>query len=113
MRVSSARMRTDLDRLMADRELDWIVLRGYPKDSPDVFYMVSGSNVGNGIVLKQRGKPPFLVVGSMERDEARASGLPFATWVDYGAAEIGKEKIPGLERMKKMFVRVLEKHGVA
>jgi Xaa-Pro aminopeptidase len=106
-------MRSDLDRLMERRELDWIVLRGYPKDSPDVFYMVKGAGVGNCVILKKRGRDPFLVVGSMERDEARASGLEYAVSGDYGAAEIAKEKIPPLDRLKKLFIRVLEKHGVS
>lgn len=98
---------------MEERELDWLVVRGAPGDSPDVRYLVREARVDECLVLKRRGAPPFLVVGSMERDEARAAGLEFATWLDYGAAEIGQERIPLLERQKKLFARVLEKHGVA
>jgi Xaa-Pro aminopeptidase len=106
-------MRADLDRLMAERELDWLVVRGYAKESSDITYLVRGARVGDCVVLKRRGEDPFLVVGSMERDEARASGLKYATWLDYGSAEIAKEKAPPLERMKKLFARILEKHGVS
>ncbi len=98
---------------MAERELDWIIARGYPKESPDVQFLVGGARVGHSVVLKRRGEAPFLVVGSMERDEARASGLKFATFLEYGAAEIMLEEIPPLERSKKLFVNVLRAHGVS
>lgn len=97
---------------MAEREIDWIVARGYPNESPDVFYLLSGARIGDCVVLKRRGEEPFVVVGSMERDEARRAGLKFATWLDYGSAEIAKEKIPTLERAKRLFAAILEKHDV-
>src|SRR6476659_7067508 len=106
-------MREDLDRLMAERELDWLVVRGAPAESPDVQFLVSGARIGECLVLKRRGAAPFLVVGSMERDEARASGLEFATWLDYGSAELVKEPgLTALDRSKRLFQRVLAKHDV-
>ena len=97
---------------MADREIDWLVVRGEPKESPDVHFLVNGARVGECIVLKRRGAAPFLIVGSMERDEARASGLEFATWLDYGSAEIAKEALSALERSKRLYQRILAKHDV-
>jgi Xaa-Pro aminopeptidase len=105
-------MRSDLDRVMAERELDWIVAIGRPGDSPDVHFLVRGARVGQCYVLKRRGADPFLVVGSMERDEAREAGLPFATFLDYGSADVAKGGLSPLEQSRRIFSNVLEKHGV-
>ncbi len=106
-------MRDDLDRIMAERELDWILAAGGPAEINDVHYLVRGARVGHhAYVLKRRGAEPFVVVGSMERDEARAAGLRFATFLDYGAAEIAKSGAPPLEQARRVLLNVLEAHGV-
>lgn len=105
-------MRSDLDRLMTERELDWIVAIGAPTESPDVHFLVRGARVGHCYVLVRRGAEPFLVVGSMERDEARAAGLPFATFLDYGSAEVAKAGLSPLEQSRRILLNVLERHDV-
>jgi Xaa-Pro aminopeptidase len=105
-------MRSDLDRVMAERELDWLVLIGTPAESPDIHHLVRGARVGHCYVLKRRGEEPFVVVGSMERDEARAAGLAYATLLDYGSAEVAAQGLPPLEQVRRIFLNVLEKHGV-
>lgn len=105
-------MRSDLDRLMGERELDWIVALGTPSESPDIFFLARGGRIGHGYVLKKRGAEPFFVVGPMERDEARAAGLPHATFFDYGLAEIARQGGSPREQSQKLFLNVLEKHGV-
>src|SRR5438105_12199936 len=105
-------MRSDLDRLMAERELDWIIAMGAPGASPDVHFLVRGARVGHCYVLVRRGAEPLLVVGSLERDEARAAGLEFATFLDYGSADPAKAGVSPLEQSRRVLSTVLEKHGV-
>src|SRR5690606_19626131 len=105
-------MLEDLDRLMEEAGIDWIVARGYPKSSSDVFFLTGGARVGHTTVLKRRGQKPFCVVGAMERDEARRSGLRFAVPNDYGAHELAQLDLPGVEVGARLLARILEKHEV-
>ncbi|RME71869.1 MAG: aminopeptidase P family protein [Planctomycetota bacterium] len=106
-------MRSDLDDIMAQRELDWIVGFGSSSGSTDLAYLAGGAAVGHVMALKRRGEPPHFVVGIMEREEARRAGLRFATPNDYGAAEIAKLAVPARERALRLRLAVLERHEVA
>jgi len=78
-------VKSDIDRLMAERSLDAIVVQG-----PDGLgasnapwnYMVGGQHL-SGNVVKLRGRPAQLLFGSMERLQAEATGLelvPMSRW---------------------------------
>ena len=78
-------MKADIDRLMADRNLDALVIQG-----PDGLgavnapfnYFVKGEHL-TGHVIQVRGRPARLLFGSMERQQAEATGLellPMSTW---------------------------------
>jgi Xaa-Pro aminopeptidase len=105
-------MRGDLDRIMTERELDWLIAWG-PAGCADVHYLARGAKIGHApYVLKRRGAEPFFVVGSMERDEARAAGLSFATFLDYGSAEVAKAGVSPLEQSRRILLNILDQHGV-
>jgi Xaa-Pro aminopeptidase len=70
-------MKHDLDRLMAERNLDAIVVEGpdgFDAANPDYNYFVKSQHV-NGLVIKKRGEPAMLVHHPWERLQAEATGL--------------------------------------
>ncbi len=106
-------MKSDLDRLMTERELDWAFVIGSPHKSADMFYLVNGAKISHCYVLKKRGADPLLIVGSMEREEAQASRLAVKTTYDYDAVKIAKASRSPLEAGIKLALRMFEKQGVA
>ncbi len=89
-------MKSHIDRLMSDRNLDAIIVSG-----PDGLtshnaawnYMVRGQQL-TGTVVKLRGKPAQLIFGSMERLQAEATGLELVPSSKWNYPEILK-KSPG------------------
>ena len=70
-------MKSDLDRLMAEKEIDQLVIFG-PDGLSSVNaafnYLVNGHYI-IGLVIKKRGQTPVLIHGVMERDDAAKTGL--------------------------------------
>lgn len=70
-------MKSDLDRLMAERNLDAIVVEGpdgLGSANPDFNYFVGGRHL-NGTVIKKRGGPTMLVHSPWEQIQAEETGL--------------------------------------
>lgn len=78
-------MKRDLDRLMAERSIDVIVVEGpdgLGSANPDFNYFVGGRHL-TGIVIKRRGEPAALVHSPWEQVQAEATGLalvPTSRW---------------------------------
>lgn len=69
-------MKSDLDKLMAERSYDALLVTGGSVNNPAMYYLANGASVTERTVLvKKRGAAPVLFVNSMERDEAARSGL--------------------------------------
>ena len=69
-------MKSDLDRLMEERELDALFVSGGTRDNPAMHYLANGAQVGEyTLLIKKRTEEPVLIVLGMERDEAAKSGL--------------------------------------
>ena len=68
-------MKSDLDRLMAERDIDAAIISGKVSGNPHMVYMTNGAKLGYGIVVKPAGRPAVLGHLAMERDEAKKSGL--------------------------------------
>jgi Xaa-Pro aminopeptidase len=68
-------MKTDLDRLMADRNLDALLVLGDASGNPIMNYLTGGAALERAYIVKRRGGPLTLVHGSMERDTAAETGL--------------------------------------
>lgn len=70
-------MKSDLDRLMAERGYAALLAMGGSAHNPPMYYLSNGAKVTERAVLvKKQGQEPMLFVDSMEREEARRSGLP-------------------------------------
>ncbi len=68
-------MKQDLDRLMAERNLDALLVLGNSGGNPVMNYLTNGAHLERALVVKRRGGPLTLIHGGMERDTAAATGL--------------------------------------
>ena len=86
-------MKSDLDRLMAERNIDALAASGPAAGNPVMYYLSNGVKVGEATLLvKKRGAAPVLIVGSMERDEAAKSGLQVIEWSRYNPLQTLNEE---------------------
>ena len=68
-------MKSDIDALMQERQLDAIVIFGNAADNPPMYYLTGGGQISSAILIKKRNEEPILFCNVMERDEAAKSGL--------------------------------------
>jgi Xaa-Pro aminopeptidase len=68
-------MKSDLDRLMEERNLQALLVMGNSGGNAVMNYLTGGVHLENALVVKRRGGPMTLIHGSMERDSAAETGL--------------------------------------
>ena len=68
-------MIADLDRLMATRSVDAVIVPMHEAMHASFRWFTRGAKVTRGYVVKVPGRDPLLVAYPMERDEAAMSGL--------------------------------------
>ena len=68
-------MKSDIDVLMQERNLDAIVVFGNAENNPPMYYLTGGGHVNSAILIKKRNEEPILFCNVMEREEATKSGL--------------------------------------
>jgi Xaa-Pro aminopeptidase len=68
-------MRSDLDRLMQEANLDALLVVGGSIQNPAMYYFTGGIHLLRGFLIKKRGEAPVLFHPTMEREEAARSGL--------------------------------------
>jgi len=106
-------MKYDLDRLMRDRALDAIVISGKIYGNPALYYMINGAGLTRAKVIKKRGETPVLIANAMERDEAKAAGLPVELETKYDYSGLLKEhEGDALAAGVAYFLRILADHDV-
>jgi Xaa-Pro aminopeptidase len=76
-------MKTDLDRLMQENNLDAILVTGSAQHNPAMVYLSGGGHMTSADLIKPLGGEPVLYYNPMEREEAAASGLKTKNLVDY------------------------------
>lgn len=76
-------MKSELNHLMAERGLEAIVVMASHDYSAALDYLVGSVHITGGMAWKKRGDEPILIVGGMEIEEARASGLMCYTYSDF------------------------------
>lgn len=81
-------MKTDLDALMQEKDLDAILVTGPGQHNPAMVYMTGGGHLTNADLIKKRGEAPVLFYNPMERDEAAKSGLKTKNLMDYNFNEL-------------------------
>ncbi len=106
-------MKRDIDRLMQERGIDVAVVTGAVKGNATMYYVVNGAGISHAIVIKKRGEEPVLLCGTMEREEAAASGLKTIDTSKYNIIEMIKES--GGDRLAasvKYYQAIFEEFGV-
>jgi len=81
-------MKSELNQLMADRNLEAVVILASHDYSAPLDYLVGSVHITGGMAWKKRDADPILVVNGMEIEEARASKLTCYTYSDFGYYEL-------------------------
>lgn len=81
-------MKSDLDALMQEKDLEAILITGPAQHNPAMVYMTGGGHVSSADLIKRRGQAPVLFYNPMERDEAAKSGLTTKNLMDYNFSEL-------------------------
>ncbi len=84
-------MKSDLDRLMVERDLQALVVVGDEVYSAPRDYLTNGAQVTGGLVIKKQEADPLMIVNPMEVEEAAASGLTVYTTNDFNYTDLVKK----------------------
>ncbi len=68
-------MRTDLDQIMQEAEIDSLLIFGPAYHNAAMVYLTGLRHISWGFLLKPRNQTPILIHHAMERDEAAATGF--------------------------------------
>lgn len=68
-------MKSDLDRIMTERNLDALLVMGDSSGNKVMNYLTGGRHFEKALIVKVRGGPLTLVHGAMERDDAAQTGM--------------------------------------
>lgn len=81
-------MKSDLDALMQESEVDAILVTGPAMHNPAMAFMTGVAFITSGDVIKKRGAPAVLFHHAMERDEAARTGLRTVSYSNYPYNEL-------------------------
>lgn len=100
-------MKSDIDAIMQENNLDALVIFGNAEHNPPMYYLTGGGHVSHAVLIKKRGEEAVLFHGDMERDEAAKSGLTCVPYSRYDYDELLKranrdEGLAGAMRMESM-----------
>lgn len=76
-------MKSDLDNIMEQKNLDAILVSGGAAHNPPMYYFTGNVHISEAELVKLRGQRPVLFCKSMEREEAALSGLPVHNLAKY------------------------------
>lgn len=105
-------MKQDLDRLMEERGLDAAFVAGAVHGNPAMYYMVNGTGLTSGFVLKKRGEEPVLLCSPIEREMAVASGLTIVNLGQYDFLGLLRELGDQLAATVELYRRIFADLGV-
>lgn len=107
-------MKSDLDRLMTDRNYAALLVNGGSLNNPPMYYLANGALVGEATILvKKHGEAPVIFVSSIEREEAAKSGLRVVDLNQYHFAELLKdEKGDRLRANARLYAKIFADLGV-
>jgi len=104
-------MLTDLDPLMAARNIGALIVPMHEAMHASFRWMTRGARVTRGYAVKVAGKEPVLIAYPMERDEAAASGVQVRGIQEYGNESIFRSAPNPVRAYADFFGRVLRDAG--
>jgi len=106
-------MKSDLDHLMKEAEIDALFIIGSAAHNPAMTYFTGLVHVGEGYLLKKRDEAPVLFYMPMEREEAAQTGLTTKCLDDYDIEKIMQEAGDNLIKARAMRIRnIFQEFGV-
>jgi len=84
-------MKSDIDRLMKDRDLDALIVAGGEEFNTIRYYLTNGAHITRGTIIKLRDQDALLVCNGMELEEAQKSGMRIKTDGELGFYDIYKD----------------------
>ena len=100
-------MKSDIDALMQQKDLQALLVLGHAEHNPSMYYFVGGGHVSHAALIKKRGEPAVLFCNSMERDEAARSGLQTIALTKYDSEALLKEAGGDILLMMAMRFRLM------
>jgi Xaa-Pro aminopeptidase len=81
-------MKSDIDQLMRERNLDALLITGRAQHNPAMVYFTGVAHVTMADLIKRVGHDPILFHPAMEREEAARTGLKTNNYANYPMAEL-------------------------
>jgi len=106
-------MKSDLLRLLAERNIDLLWAVGATHDCPDVYYLTNGQPLTLAWIILRRGHEPLLVHGAMERESAARSGCRTIDFSSLGIEELSRSFSDPLALRQELFVRLAERENLS
>lgn len=104
-------MKSDIDRLMAERNLDALIVFGGEAENPHRIYLTHGHEA-NSTIFKKRGRPAVMLTNSMEIENARQSGLDVITYDELKIFELWAQYRDDRDmQLVKIWERYFERFG--
>jgi Xaa-Pro aminopeptidase len=105
-------MKSDLDRLMAERQLDSLIIFGGEAENPHRIYLTNGHE-SNATIFKKQGSPAVMLTNAMEVENARQSGLEVVTHDEMKLFELWEAYGSNPDQMLvKTYERYFERFGI-
>jgi len=106
-------VKSDLDALMKERNLDALMILGDAENNPPMYYFVGGGHVSGALLLKKQGEEPVLFYNDMERDEAAKSGLKSRSYNDYPFQDFMEQANGDMQTVGALrFQKILAEYGL-
>ena len=84
-------MKADISRLMAERQLDAIIVSGNTDTSSDLAYLTGGARLEGVLYIQRRNAEPVMFVSDIEREQALAARVPVRLWSEYDLGQYPRD----------------------
>jgi Xaa-Pro aminopeptidase len=105
-------VRSDLDRLMEERGIDWLFIEGGNGDNPAMHYLLGGAPIGYCSLWKPHGGRAYLFTGPFEREEAKKLPFNAVDTTKYNYHELLEKEPDHLKRAVEFIRRMMADVGV-
>lgn len=96
-------MKSDLDKILLENNLDGLIVVGPAMHNPMMVYLTGGGHITSADLILKRASRGVIYHGPMERDEAAKTGLDARSYTQYPFNELLKEA--GGDRFKAVILR--------